>query len=100
MDFIFGFIVGVFTLLGYQIWRMMRSDSWDDSNMLNALRVISYFTMHPGELGGLYRIHPEELEGIADAWPTFGHILKTVRKRRPFWYVNKDEFSEVVETRE
>lgn len=61
--------------LAYCVARMLNADGWDKSNVLNALRVLSYVVMHPGRLGSL--TDPD------------GH--------RPFWYVAHDEFSEIVD---
>lgn len=80
--FLLGFFLGVFTLLGYMIWRMLRSDGWDDSNILNALRVISHVTIHPEDLAVMWYLDPE------------GHP-----SRRPFDYISKDEFEDIVQSR-
>ncbi len=77
MEVLAGFISGVFCLLGYMVYRMMRNPGWDDSNVLNALRLISHVTMHAPDFGKMQ--YPDG---------TF-----------PFWYINLDEFSEVVKTR-
>ena len=42
-----GFILGIVTLLGYMVWRMMRNEGWDDSNMTNAIRLITHVVLHP-----------------------------------------------------
>lgn len=77
MTFLAGWVLGVLSLLGYVVWRMLRSDGWDRSNVTNALRVISHVAMHPGDLGKMY---------YSDG-------------SMPFWYIGYDELSEVVKTR-
>lgn len=76
------FFLGALFAIGYILWRMMRSDGWDDSNITNALRLLSHVTLHPEDFGRMYYVTKE------------GEI-----KGRPFWYVDKDELSEVVKTR-
>ena len=76
-----GFILGVFSTFGYMVWRMLRSDGWDKSNITNALRLLSHVVLHPEDFGKLWYIE----EGKAT--------------KRPFWYVSKDELSEVVDAR-
>lgn len=91
-----GFVTGVFTLLGYMIWRLMRNAEWDDSNITNALRLLSHVVLHPNDFGKMHYISPHDLERIAEYLPARAEILK---QKRPFWYVNKDELSEVVKSR-
>lgn len=73
----FGFMTGVISLLSYLLYRMMKNEGWDDSNITNALRLLSHVTLHPQDFGQMR---------YADG-------------RKPFWYINKDELSEVVKTR-
>ena len=75
--FITGFCLGAVALLAYMCHRMMKNDGWDDSNITNALRLISHVTLHPEDFGKM-------------SYPN---------GTRPFWYVSKDELSEVVKTR-
>lgn len=69
---LFGFVMGVFSLLFYILWRMMRSDGWDKSNILNALRLLSHVAIHPED---------------------FQH-LQYPDGRRPFKYIGNDEFAD------
>ena len=85
------FFLGVFSLLGYIIWRMMRNDGWDDSNITNALRLLSHVTLHAEDFAKMYYLEKDEAAAYRG---THGSYPK-----RPFWYVDKDELSEVVETR-
>jgi len=85
------FLMGIFALFGYMIWRCMRNEGWDDSNMTNALRLLSHVVLHPNDFGKMYYL---------DGWQ-----LSLLRKEhgerldRPFWYVSEDEFEGVVKTR-
>jgi hypothetical protein len=84
--FIGGIILGAFLLVGYICSRMVGSDGWDDSNITNALRLLSHVTLHPEDFGKMYYLVGFDGESA--------HI-----DRRPFWYVSEDEFEGVVKTR-
>jgi hypothetical protein len=73
--------MGAISLLCYLLYRMMKNEGWDDSNITNALRLLSHVTLHPQDFGKM--------------WYHTGDM----RSHRPFWYVDKDELSEVVMTR-
>jgi len=75
--FLSSFLLGALTLLGYVLSRMMKNPGWDDSNITNALRVLSHVTLHTEDFAKMQYKGGE----------------------KPFWYVSKDELSEVVETR-
>jgi hypothetical protein len=77
LSFLAGFILGVFVLLAYMIKRMLGSNGWDNSNITNALRLVSHVVAHPEDFGKM-----QYKDGT-----------------KPFWYISKDEFSEVVRTR-
>ena len=81
-----GFFLGVFTLLGYMIWRLMRSDGWDDSNLNNALRLLSHVVLHPEDFGKMWYVERSD----------DGEIVEYAR---PFWYIREDEFNGVVKSR-
>jgi hypothetical protein len=89
----FSFLSGVFILLGYMLWRMMRNDGWDDSNITNALRLLSHVTLHPEDFAKMYYLSDDQIIRLLTT-ATEGDALKA-----PFWYVNKDELSEVVDSR-
>ena len=59
----------------------MRSKETDDSNIFNYLRVFGHISKHPGDLA---KIH---------------YVYSGVIGDRPFWYIGKDEYSEIVKTR-
>jgi len=69
-----GIFTGIRLFIGYIVMRMLRADGWDDSNVLNAFRVLSYVMIHPDELGGLQ-------DSVGEY---------------PFWYINRDEFRDIV----
>ena len=71
------FILGVIAFPFLLFIRARRDSAWDDSNMANMIRLISHIAAHPSDFGKMM---------YADG-------------KRPFWYINKDEFSEVVDTR-
>jgi hypothetical protein len=88
------FTLGVLTLLGYMIFRMMRNDGWDDSNITNALRLLSHVTMYPHDFGKMYYLTNTQL-----AFLVLHPVLDQPTPKRPFWYVSKDELSVVVDSR-
>ena len=76
------FLMGAISLLCYLIWRMLRSDGWDSSNITNALRLLSHVALHPEDFAHMWYIS-----------------ARTGHTRRPFWYVNQDEITDVVQSR-
>jgi hypothetical protein len=90
ISFILGFLLGMLILLGYMVKRMLGSSAWDDSNMTNALRLISHTVVHPADFAEMYYLTEGQLALLNDClqYPD-----------KPFWYINKDELSEVVKTR-
>jgi len=90
----FGFVAGVFALLGYMIWRMMRNDGWDDSNLTNALRLLSHVVLHPNDFGKMYYLTDIQLDILRQSMTAYDPpIIK------PFWYISEDELEGVVKTR-
>ena len=84
------FFGGAFFVIGYMVWRMMRGDGWDDSNITNALRLISHTVLHPQDFLKMYYLDPDQRQFLMDS----GYFPVC-----PFWYLSKDELSEVVDTR-
>jgi len=82
LHLVFSFFGGVVTLLAFILWRMMRNEGWDDSNITNALRLLAHVTLHAEDFGGMYYLDENSLP-----------------VGRPFWYVDRDELSEVVQSR-
>lgn len=70
------FLLGAFLLPALIFLRARRDGSWDDSNIFNMYRVVAHLTVRPGDFGKMF---------YEDG-------------RRPFWYINDDEFSDVVKT--
>jgi len=93
MIFIFGMLVGVVLLLGFILYRMMSNEGWDDSNITNAIRLLAHVTLHAEDFGKMYYIEWGEPEA------SWNDALDRAELKRPFWYVSKDELSEVVDTR-
>jgi len=83
-------VFGVLAALGYMVWRMLRSEGWDTSNMTNALRLISHTVLHAEDFTKMYYLDKDALDILTESGVT---------PRKPFWYIDKDELSEVVETR-
>lgn len=71
------FVLGMACLPLVIFVRARRDASWDDSNMTNIFRVIAHLATHPSDFGRMQ---------YADG-------------KKPFWYINKDELSDVVNTR-
>lgn len=74
--FIIGLIVGVF-LVPLIIYFRARNTGWDDSNIFNVFRVLCHLALHPDDFTKM-----QYEDG-----------------KKPFWYLTKDEFSEVVNSR-
>lgn len=71
------FILGMLFLPIALFLRARRDEAWDDSNMTNMLRLFAHIATHPSDFGKM-----QFPDGT-----------------KPFWYINKDEFSDVVKTR-
>lgn len=74
--FIVGLLLGVFLLPLIVYFRATHS-GWDDSNFFNVLRVIAHLMLHPKDFT----------------------LMQYPDGKKPFWYLTKDEFSEVVNSR-
>lgn len=74
--FIFGLIIGIL-LVPIVIYLRATHAGWDDSNFFNVLRVLCHLAMHPNDFTKMR--YPDG--------------------KNPFWYLTKDEFSEVVDSR-
>ena len=71
------FILGMLSLPLAIFIRARRDDAWDDSNMTNIFRIVAHLATHPSDFGKM-----QYEDG-----------------KKPFWYINKDELSDVVDTR-
>ena len=74
--FVLGLIFGALLIPLIIYFRAMRS-GWDDSNVFNVFRVICHLALHPEDF---LKMRYED-------------------GKNPFWYLTKDEFSEVVDSR-
>lgn len=90
--FIAAQVCGAITMLGYILWRMMRNEGWDNSNITNALRLLSHVTLHSEDFARMYYLSDAQVKLANDLFPE--EVIK-----RPFWYISEDELSEVVNTR-
>ena len=78
--FFFGLVMFVLGVLLFPLiifLRARRDDEWDDSNMTNIYRVVAHLATHPSDFGKM--------------------VYEDGSK--PFWYINKDELTDVVKTR-
>lgn len=57
--------------------RARKCEQWDKSNMFNIYRVVAHLATHPDDFGKMYYDNGE----------------------KPFWYIDDDEFNDVVRTR-
>jgi hypothetical protein len=71
------FILGIISFPFLAFLRARRDDSWDDSNITNMIRLISHVVAHPSDFA---RMSYED-------------------GKKPFWYLDKDEFSDIVNSR-
>lgn len=85
MEFIGGFSTGILAIVAIGAYRAVNSDGWDDSNILNWLRLFSLVCIHPEKFAGLYRLTDFQLEMLEQngEFPV-----------EPFDFIRKDEFSE------
>lgn len=72
-----GLFIGFFLIQIIIFLRARRVGGWDNSNMTNILRVLAHLATHPDDF-------------LKFEYPN---------GKKPFWYLDKDEFGEVVETR-
>lgn len=71
------FLLGVISFPLLAFLRARRDDYWDNSNVTNMIRLLSHVIAHPSDFAKM------QYEG----------------GKKPFWYLNKDEFSDIVDSR-
>lgn len=71
------FILGLLCCPLVIFLRARKCDQWDKSNMFNIYRVVAHLATHPDDFGKMYYDNGE----------------------KPFWYIDDDEFNDVVRTR-
>lgn len=71
------FILGILCCPLVIFLRARKCDQWDKSNMFNIYRVVAHLATHPDDFGKMYYDNGE----------------------KPFWYIDDDEFTDVVRTR-
>jgi hypothetical protein len=100
MDLVFSFFGGMVTLLAFILYRMMSNDGWDDSNITNALRLLSHVTLHAEDFGKMYYTRVVPISEFWDADRDDNYLIRVAAPGKPpFWYIDKDELSEVVKSR-
>ena len=72
-----GLLLGVLLTPLILFIRAKRDSSWDDSNIFNMYRLVAHIALHPSDFGKMF---------YKDG-------------SKPFDYINKDEFAEVVDSR-
>jgi hypothetical protein len=88
------FILGALALYALEVYRIWSSDdSNDDSNINNPARALNHFIIHAKDFQHAYYLSPEEVAAIEQ------ELGIKLGGRRPFWYMDKDEYSQVVKTR-
>jgi hypothetical protein len=70
-------LLGIISFPFLAFLRARRSSSWDKSNVTNLIRLLSHVIAHPSDFAKMQ--YPDG--------------------KRPFWYLDKDEFSEIVNSR-
>lgn len=73
---ILGILIGIL-VVPLVIYLRATHTGWDDSNFFNVLRVLCHLALHPDDFTKMQ--YPDG--------------------KKPFWYLIKDEFSEVVNSR-
>ncbi len=84
------FIAGMVILLLYMVSRMVGSDGWDDSNIINGIRLLTHTIFHPEDFGHMFYLTKAQLNLLKNN----GHDPD-----KAFWYISEDEFEGVVDTR-
>lgn len=74
---ILAFLLGLLCCPLVIFLRARKCDQWDKSNMFNIYRVVAHLATHPDDFGKMYYDNGE----------------------KPFWYIDDDEFTDVVRTR-
>lgn len=81
------FFLGIFVFVGYGAYRALNSDGWDNSNVLNWLRLLSHVFIHPEDFGRMYYLP----EGVEKELVRQGYDMEA---NRPFDYISNDEFAD------
>lgn len=76
ITFILGVIIGIL-LVPIIIYFRATKSGWDNSNIFNVFRVLCHLALHPADFT----------------------LMQYPNGNKPFWYLDKDEFSEIVKTR-
>nr|DAW57515.1 MAG TPA: hypothetical protein [Caudoviricetes sp.] len=70
-------VVGIIACPFIIFLRARKCDQWDKSNMMNMLRVFAHLATHPDDFAK----------------------MQYVDGKKPFWYLDKDEFADIVKSR-
>lgn len=77
IGYLLAFILGALCMPILIFLRARKCDQWDNSNMTNIYRIVAHLAAHPDDFGKM-----QYKDG-----------------KKPFWYISKDELSDVVNTR-
>lgn len=88
-ELILGYLLGILSFVGYGAYRALNSDGWDDSNLLNWLRLLSHVYIHPEDFGRMYY-----LDQMSEDIVRSGGVVSEKSLKRVFGYISKDEFAE------
>lgn len=86
------FFAGVLAMYALMIYKIWQNDDADDSNVTNPVRVLNHLILHRFDFLRMFYLSDRQLLEITKAFPDW-------TLSRPFWYWDKDEYSEVVRTR-
>lgn len=76
---------GMLVLVGFGCYRSVTSEGWDDSNILNWIRLFTLLCIHPKRFVGLFRLSEKQIQILKDAGE---------EPLEPFDFIRKDEFAE------
>lgn len=94
VTFASAFLLGALVLYGVMVKKIWSNDdAGDDSNITNPVRVLNHVILHGRDFGHVYYLSPEEVTRVEQ------ELGIPMGGRRPFWYHDKDEYSEIVKTR-
>ena len=77
IGYLLAFILGALCMPILIFLRARKCDQWDNSNMTNIYRIVAHLAAHPDDFGKM-----QYKDG-----------------KKPFWYISKDELSDVVDSR-
>jgi len=80
-------LLGIIVFIGFAAYRALKSGPWDTSNVANWFRVFIHLALHSEDFFYMYYV-TDDCDGTVPR-----------RARKVFWYLDKDETTDVVGTR-